>query len=837
MAAFDVPVPAGTTQSTPPAGTTQSTPPTDPYAGMSPVQSIQQINQQQGVYGAENAGQEKSPDYWTGLAARARTLPSKLAAGGYEAANTMLYGIPDVVVKAASSDAYKKLQDLRAANPGATLLGAGAGLALGLATGSAESGGAEASALPLIGPGGLVGAGSRVLSGAGKLAEKVGAEGLGRALGKAGEAVGAGAKFLRGGGEATSFIGKVGQGAAQGAALGAEQNIVPVLGGTETPAQGALGVGLGGAIGGLVPVASGFLRALGTTAKQFNYAPAGASAIAAPAALSETASAAAPVSEGINEALMGKFGVGMRSLKASGHTPDEIMQLKQSLGDLINGQKAANGGSIPQNSLEMNSLLDSVNKAWNGAIGTAEKAGIDATTLEPEIQALPEVQALQATPQGQQAYAAIAKRLQDNQGNLTAQRMALNSFIEGAAPGPGTGAAMSNALQDEGSAASSIKDLIDSKIGEVVPDFDAMKQDYGAVQLLKKSQMRVSAAVPKMEAGSPTAARTAVGGMLGVGLEGKDALKELDPNDPATWSDAALKLAAATVIGSAVGGVSSKLMSSIQGNVAAALKNPTFQAVLAKAVPAVAKYIAPVNTTLERGASMIPSSNGAQIGVNPEAAARMANETNGLPPDTPTPSATPASGVAPDVQANNNQATAVQRAAASAKTNQQFQAAIEQRLETEWNEKFSTQMDFDTFKQRVAAVTDNFNPLYSAKVLFQDPAMQEQYLNDYNTVLKVQSANPSQAYESFKTTKGLLGGLDPQRAIKQEGFNNLVDLIASATTKEGPPTAQRTKDVQTHVGQILDMPGTPEQKNQKIIQLLGQRYKLGSDTLSSLGLI
>lgn len=151
MAAFDVPVPAGTTQSTPPAGTTQSTPPTDPYAGMSPVQSIQQINQQQGVYGAENAGQEKSPDYWTGLAARARTLPSKLAAGGYEAANTMLYGIPDVVVKAASSDAYKKLQDLRAANPGATLLGAGAGLALGLATGSAESGGAEASALPLIG--------------------------------------------------------------------------------------------------------------------------------------------------------------------------------------------------------------------------------------------------------------------------------------------------------------------------------------------------------------------------------------------------------------------------------------------------------------------------------------------------------------------------------------------------------------------------------------------------------------------------------------------------------------------------------------------------------------
>lgn len=46
-----------------------------------------------------------------------------LAAGGYSALNSALFGIPDVLVKAASSDAYQRLQALRERNKAASLIG------------------------------------------------------------------------------------------------------------------------------------------------------------------------------------------------------------------------------------------------------------------------------------------------------------------------------------------------------------------------------------------------------------------------------------------------------------------------------------------------------------------------------------------------------------------------------------------------------------------------------------------------------------------------------------------------------------------------------------------
>lgn len=46
-----------------------------------------------------------------------------IATGGYSALNSALFGIPDVLVKAASSDAYKKLRDLRERNKAAALIG------------------------------------------------------------------------------------------------------------------------------------------------------------------------------------------------------------------------------------------------------------------------------------------------------------------------------------------------------------------------------------------------------------------------------------------------------------------------------------------------------------------------------------------------------------------------------------------------------------------------------------------------------------------------------------------------------------------------------------------
>jgi len=67
-----------------------------------------------------------------------------IAAGGYSAINSALFGIPDVLVKVASSDAYKNLQALRERNKAASLVGDIAGafaptgglLAKGIGTGA-----------------------------------------------------------------------------------------------------------------------------------------------------------------------------------------------------------------------------------------------------------------------------------------------------------------------------------------------------------------------------------------------------------------------------------------------------------------------------------------------------------------------------------------------------------------------------------------------------------------------------------------------------------------------------------------------------------------------------
>ena len=123
---------------------------------------------------AANDAAMRDPNYWEGMKARARALPAKLLAGGSAGLNTMFYGIPDVFLKTFHSDAYKNLQDIRAANPGATSLGTGAGLALGLGTGATEAKGA-----------GMVSGG--LLRGAGSLAEGAGLKTIGGALGKAGD--------------------------------------------------------------------------------------------------------------------------------------------------------------------------------------------------------------------------------------------------------------------------------------------------------------------------------------------------------------------------------------------------------------------------------------------------------------------------------------------------------------------------------------------------------------------------------------------------------------------------------------------------------------------------
>jgi len=149
-----------------------------------------------------------------------------LAAGGYSAANSALFGIPDVLVKAASSDAYNKLKELRERNKAASLVG--------------DIGGAFAPT------GGLL------AKGVGTTA-KLGAKGLGAvkatkaasALAKVGQAADTTADIIKG----TKVLKGTSGAAVRGALAGAEQVIPRALTGETDLKEAGLGVGLGAGVG------------------------------------------------------------------------------------------------------------------------------------------------------------------------------------------------------------------------------------------------------------------------------------------------------------------------------------------------------------------------------------------------------------------------------------------------------------------------------------------------------------------------------------------------------------------------------------------------------------
>ena len=263
--------------------------------------------------------------------------------------------------------------------------------------------------------------------------------------------------------------------------------------------------------------------------------------------------------------------------------------------------------------------------------------------------------------------------------------------------------------------------------------------------------------------------------------------------------------------------------------VLSAMDNPQIQAAMEKAAPVLKQVFASPQSFIERGASMAPSGEN----VSSEATQRVAEN---MPI---------AGGVAPAAAPEAQAATAKElgtpepaKQEASQVVNEKYQNAIEQRLQSYYQAEYSRYMTYDEFKAQVANVTDNFNPLKSAKVLFDDPAMQKAYLKDYNTALQLKQVNPAQAYQTNKEASGLFGALDPQQKLKQEGYSHLIDLVASTVSgTDRLPSPLTLRTVKNDIDNIMKLPVNPEQKNQKLIALMQTKYGFGADTLSNLGLI
>ena len=167
-----------------------------------------------------------------------------IGVGGYSATNSALFGIPDILVKAASSDVYKELQQIRARNKAASMIG--------------DIGGAF---LPTGGA--LVGTGAKALKGASAAAKGAKAVKTAEALGKAAKAVETGSDIIKG----TKELKGISGGLARGALTAGEQILPRALAG-ETEGKDALtGIALGAGIGGAAKAVPSVLRSAGVLNK------------------------------------------------------------------------------------------------------------------------------------------------------------------------------------------------------------------------------------------------------------------------------------------------------------------------------------------------------------------------------------------------------------------------------------------------------------------------------------------------------------------------------------------------------------------------------------------
>lgn len=175
-----------------------------------------------------------------------------ILAGGYSAANSALFGIPDIIVKAASSDTYKSLQDLRARNKAASVVGDVAGA-------FAPTGG------------GLFKAGSAGLKALSTGAKAVKAVGTAEKFAKGAKLADKAADIIRG---TKTFKNSIGTGLLQGGLAAAEQTIPRVVMGQENLLQGgvetAIGAGAGAALRGIGMAASRLPEAMKAAEKWGN---------------------------------------------------------------------------------------------------------------------------------------------------------------------------------------------------------------------------------------------------------------------------------------------------------------------------------------------------------------------------------------------------------------------------------------------------------------------------------------------------------------------------------------------------------------------------------------
>lgn len=700
-----------------------------------------------------------------------------MAAGGYSALNSALFGIPDVVMKAISSDAYKALKDLRDRNRTASTVGDIAGM-------FAPTGGMLAHG---------AGAGLKL---AGRGAEAV-AEGsrLAKVLGKGGQALDTAGDIIKG----SKAIGGIKGGLAQGALAAGEQVIPRVLTGQEDLKTGLTNVALGAGIGGVAKAVPSVLRSAGIINKGEAFTK--------------------PLSEAATDAELAARGISGRDIKraittsaknlgvdATGSAVNRAEEIKKAALDVLKKNDILNPD-------EAQAFIQGTGKKFEELSKAFDASGFKISDIKDQILADPSVVQFieDHGDEGKKIVDDLITKL-DRKSGLNGIKSALTDEIKFA------NKATDRLQSDTGDVASAIKDKLDEAVLALDPNYDSYKADWKALQPLRYMVARDKMSItPVAKAGSDTAAKAmmlGLGGSAGV----TSALKDFDPQDPSTWTPAALKAVGGLVAGGVVNKLAPGVANKLIGSISSAINNPKFIAALEKAG---------VSTKgLAEKLAKLPIEK-------PLVAIEKLAGTRGAEAPMPEPTEQELQAALTRTEAGAPDAV---KAEAKAEVNQKYLDRITTALQNDYIQYFAPQgMSYEDFIKQAAEVTNNFDPMKSAKVLFKDKTERKKYLEDYRLAMSVKSADLG----TMGQTSFIDNILEPQTAASMKSnLDNFVDTIASRfVSGEGLAPKTLTTSLKKDILGILQLKATPDEKKQLLIDKLGTTYNVDFTTLKDLGLV
>jgi hypothetical protein len=696
-----------------------------------------------------------------------------IAAGGYSAVNSALFGIPDVIVKAASSDAYKELQALRARNKTASTVGDIAGA-------FAPTGGLLAKGIGT--------------------AAKIGARGLEAA--KLAKAAGVASKIAKGADTASDIIKGtkelkgIGGGVARGA-LGAAEQIAPRLVGGETDlGSAALGVGLGGAIGGVSKAVPSVLRSAGI--------------------LNKGESAVKPFEEALIDKELAARGISGRDIAKTIRSTAGATGTNAVGGAINNAEdiKRAALAVLKKNDIlnpdEAQAFIQGTGKKFEELSKAFDASGFKISDVKQQILDDPAVVQFIADhgDEGQKVVDSMIAKL-DKKASLNAIKSDLMKEIKF------SNKATDRLASDTGDVANAIKDKLDDAVLSLDPNYDSYKADWKAIQPLRYMVARDKMAINGIaKQGSDTAAKMLTTGLIGGGAGATAALKDFDPEDPSTWTPAAMKIVAGLAVGGMVNKVVPGVSNYLVGKAASALNNPKFLDAAEKAGIAISKL--PIEKPAMAATKFISGKLAEEKPGEPLTLEEAAKQVD------PTAEVDPEMEKAQDAQAF--------------KFGDAYVSKLNEKMMEYWAANFADQMDFNEYVQLVAKKTNGFEPTKTASFIYRDKKDRAKFLRDLAVSQKLSGANISETFAKPAFGSSIFDAEGV--AAKKKAQSDLVDSIATLVTNEGDlPSKTTLNTIQADIAAIMALPASEDEKKQILFQKLGEKYGLGYDNIKELGLV